>query len=238
MLQEAATCSPSDTARNPVFIAPSILSADFLRLGAELEDIEAADLVHFDVMDGNFVPNLSFGPDILRHVKAASPLPVDVHLMVTNPDEVVAQYLASGADRLTFHWEAARHAHRIVAQIHEAGALACIALNPATPVFLLQDILGDLDMVLVMTVNPGFGGQAFIERSYAKLRQLRALCLELGVNPRIEVDGGVTLDNVESIVAAGADTIVAGSTVFRAEDRCAAISELRRRGTRGMAVMG
>ena len=213
---------------NEIKIAPSILSADFSRLGSELADIASADLVHFDVMDGHFVPNLTFGLDVLRAVKAATSLPVDAHLMISNPDEMVEKYLDAGADIVSFHYEATAHAHRLVSLIHERGAVASVALNPATPVYALEPIIDDLDMVLVMTVNPGFAGQRFIESSTRKLRRLRRMCDEHGVNPMIEVDGGLSAQNASEVTRAGAKVIVAGSAVFGAADRAAAIADIRR----------
>lgn len=218
----------------PILVAPSILAADHLHMADELASIATADLVHFDVMDGHFVPNLSFGPDFLRAVKSATELPVDAHLMISNPDDMAERYLDAGADVLTFHYESALHAHRLVSLIHERGALASIALNPATPVCLLEPIIDDLDMVLVMTVDPGFGGQRLIDSSLKKLRRLRRLCDEHGVDPRIEVDGGIMANNVADVVASGANVIVAGSAVFGAPDRAAAIDELRRRAQGGV----
>ena len=157
--------------QRPAVIAPSLLAADYLRLGEELKEVETADLVHLDVMDGHFVPNLSFGLDTLRAVKGATSLPVDVHLMISNPDDMVEKYLDAGADIVSFHYEATAHAHRLVSLIHDRGAKASIALNPATPVCLLEPIIDELDMVLVMTVNPGFGGQSFIRS--AAIRAIR-----------------------------------------------------------------
>ncbi len=214
-------------------VAPSVLSADFRRLADELADVSTADLLHYDVMDGHFVPNLSFGIDLLRTVKSATELPVDVHLMISNPDEMVERYLDAGADVVSFHYEATSHAHRLVSLIKDRGAKASVAINPATPVCMLEPILCDLDMVLVMTVNPGFGGQRFIESSLRKLRRLRRMCDEQGVNPAIEVDGGITARNAAEVVAAGANVLVAGSSVFGAADRAAAIAAIRTSGTSG-----
>ncbi len=221
-----------------VRIAPSILSADFTQLGSDLDSISNADFVHYDVMDGHFVPNLSFGVEILRQVKAATQVPVDVHLMVSNPEECVPWYLEAGADVVSFHWEAQAHAHRLVSLIHDAGAKAAIALNPATPVNVLDAIIEDLDMVLLMTVNPGFGGQSFIENSYAKLRALAALCKEHGVSPLVEVDGGIGAQNAERVVRAGANVLVAGSAVFKSEDRSKAIGDIRSAGAAGLVKVG
>lgn len=214
-------------------VAPSVLSADFRRLADELADVSTADLLHYDVMDGHFVPNLSFGIDLLRTVKSATELPVDVHLMISNPDEMVERYLDAGADVVSFHYEATSHAHRLVSLIKDRGAKASVAINPATPVCMLEPILCDLDMVLVMTVNPGFGGQRFIESSLRKLRRLRRMRDEQGVNPAIEVDGGITARNAAEVVAAGANVLVAGSSVFGAADRAAAIAAIRTSGTSG-----
>ena len=218
-------------------IAPSVLSADFARLGEELASIATADYVHYDVMDGHFVPNLTFGLDILRATKAATDLPVDVHLMITNPDEMVEKYLDAGADLVSFHYEATAHAHRLVGLIKDRGAKASVALNPATPVSMLEPIIDDLDMVLVMTVNPGFGGQRFIESSLRKLRRLRRMCDEHGVSPLVEVDGGISAANAAEVTGAGANVLVAGSAVFGASDRATAISGIRRAGLSGVSKM-
>lgn len=218
-------------------IAPSVLAADFARLGADVADVATADLIHFDVMDGHFVPNVSFGADVLRAVKASTDLPVDVHLMVDNPDAVVGGYLDAGADMVSFHYEAATHAHRLVSLIHERGARAAVAINPATPACLLEPILDDLDMVLVMTVDPGFGGQSFIGGSPRKIRRLRRMCDEHGVNPLIEVDGGITAATAPLVTSAGANVLVAGSAVFGAPDRAAAIAELRHAAQAGASKM-
>ena len=215
-----------------VLVAPSVLSADFTRLGEELDAVADADLLHYDVMDGHFVPNLSFGPSILRQVKKASSLPLDVHLMVSNPEECVPWFLEAGADIVTFHWEAQTHAERLVSLIHDAGAKAGIALNPATPIASLEVVLDALDLVLVMTVNPGFGGQNFVGTCHRKLRQLTAMCEEHGVRPIIEVDGGIGADNATRVVRDGARALVAGTTIFSANraDNVRAIREAGRMG--------
>ena len=218
-----------------VLVAPSVLSADFTRLGQELDDIATADYVHYDVMDGHFVPNLSFGPGILRAVKGATQVPVDVHLMVSNPDELVPQYLDAGADMVSFHLEATAHANRVVQAIHAAGAKAAVAICPATPVCMLEDLLDDVDMVLLMSVNPGFGGQSFIPGTLRKLRQLQGLLAAHGVAPLLEVDGGISAMNAAQVVEAGADVLVAGSAVFGKEDRTAAVEAIRSEGLRGLA---
>lgn len=208
-------------------IAPSVLSADFTRLGEELASIATADYIHYDVMDGHFVPQISFGPGILAQVKTASELPVDVHLMVSNPDETVGAYLEAGADIVTFHAECAKHALRIVDEIHAAGRLAAVAINPGTAVATLDALVEHVDMVLVMSVNPGFGGQKFIESTYRQLDRLRSLCREHGASPLVEVDGGVGTGNIGELAAHGADVFVAGSGVFKQRDRAQAIADLR-----------
>lgn len=214
-------------------IAPSILSADFTRLGEDLASIATADFVHYDVMDGHFVPNISFGIEICHQVKQATELPVDVHLMVTNPDDMVEKFLDAGADYVSFHWEATAHANRLVQLIHERGAKASVAICPATPVSVLDAIIDDLDMVLVMTVNPGFGGQKYIPSSARKLRQLRRMCDEHGVSPLVEVDGGISAATAGEVCGAGADVLVAGSAVFKAADRAEAIAQIREAGVSG-----
>lgn len=221
--------------QNQIKIAPSVLSADFGRLGADLDDIASADYVHYDVMDGHFVPNISFGIDILRAVKHSTKLPVDVHLMITNPDELIPAFIDAGADIVTFHYEATDHAHRLIQLVHASGRKAGVALNPATPVCLLEDIIDDLDMVLIMTVNPGLGGQKYIESSAAKLRRLRRLCADHGVSPLIEVDGGVNAQTAAAVCEAGANVLVAGSAVFGKQDRAGAISQIRAAAESGLS---
>lgn len=218
-----------------VRIAPSVLSADFTRLADELDSVATADYIHYDVMDGHFVPQISFGPGILRQVKGATSLPVDVHLMVSNPDEAVGTYLDAGADIVTFHAEAATHALRIVDEIHAAGRLASVAVNPGTSVDVLDALVAHVDMVLVMSVNPGFGGQRFIASTYRQLDRLAAMCREQGVRPLVEVDGGVGMGNIGELAAHGADVLVAGSAVFGASDRGQAIADLRKAAAMGDA---
>ncbi len=217
-------------------IAPSILSADFLKLGEELESVADADFIHYDVMDGSFVSNITFGPGILSAVKSATQVPVDVHLMVQNPDLAFRHYLEAGADVLTFHMEAATHPRRIVDEIRAYGCKAGVAINPGTSVSMLEGIIDCVDMVLVMSVNPGFGGQMFIDHTYTQLKMLSSLCSAQGANPIVEVDGGIGTWNAEQLVAAGVDVLVAGSSVFGAVDRSAAIREIRDAANRGLAL--
>lgn len=219
---------------NDIKIAPSVLSADFAHLAQDLDSISTCDYIHYDVMDGHFVPNLTFGLDILKAVKRTTDIPVDVHLMITNPDEMVPLYLEAGADVVTFHMEATSHANRLAALIRDAGAKASVAINPGTSVSTLDAILDDVDMVLLMTVNPGFGGQKFIPGSLRKLEQLSRMCAEHGVSPMVEVDGGISAANAADVCAAGANVLVAGSAVFKAEDRAQAIASIREAGRNGI----
>lgn len=220
---------------NSVQVAPSILSADLGHLADELASIESADYVHFDAMDGHFVPNLTFGPGVLAAVKEATQTPVDAHLMILNPDQMVPEYLAAGADVVTFHYEATAHANRLANLIREKGAKAGVAINPGTPVSSLDALIEDVDLVLVMTVNPGFGGQKFIPGSLRKIRQLKAMCEERRVSPIIEVDGGISPANAGEVCAAGARLLVAGSAVFGKEDRADAIRKIVDAGEAGLA---
>lgn len=221
---------------NIVRIAPSILAADFLDLGNELRSVSNADFIHYDVMDGDFVPNISFGPGLLRAVKRGTDLPVDVHMMVKNPDEVFRDYLEAGADVLTFHVETAKHAHRIVDEIHRYGRRAAVAINPGTAVSSLDAIIDYLDMVLVMSVNPGFSGQKFIEHTYTQLNKLIALCQRHSVRPLVEIDGGVSVKNAAQVVAAGANVLVGGSAVFDAEDHARVVDDMREAGMQGLSM--
>lgn len=216
-----------------VFISPSILSADMAHLARDLERIASADYVHVDVMDGHFVPNLSYGTAIVSACKASTDTPLDVHLMVDNPDSTVDWYLDAGADLVTVHAEASVHLNRTVAHIKDRGAKAGVVLNPATPVNVLEEMIDELDMVLLMSVNPGFGGQKFIPLTIAKLHKLSALCADHGVSPLIEVDGGINASNAHDVVAAGANVLVAGSAVFGTDDPAQAIAEIRNAGELG-----
>lgn len=221
-----------------IYVAPSILSADMANLGRDLTRISNADFIHVDVMDGHFVPNLSYGTPVVKACKGATDIPLDVHLMITNPDEAGDWYVDAGADLVTVHAEASTHLHRTVCHLKERGVRAGAVLNPATPVGALEEILPELDLVLVMSVNPGFGGQSFIPAILNKLRRLRQLCARLGVNPLVEVDGGVSAANAEEVAAAGGDILVAGSAVFGADDPAAAIDAIREAGERGLARRG
>jgi ribulose-phosphate 3-epimerase len=218
-----------------VRIAPSVLSADFAALGDDVRMVAAAgaDWIHVDVMDGRFVPNLSIGLPVVAALKRVSPLPLDVHLMIVEPEKYVDAFVEAGATSLSVHVEATDHLHRLVHRIHQLGAQAGVAVNPATPLETLVEIAPDLDIVILMSVNPGFGGQAFIERSYDRLRRLRDLLDDAGSSAVVTVDGGVDPTRAEAIVAAGGDVLVAGAAVFAAPDPAGAIAALRAAGRRG-----
>lgn len=208
-------------------IAPSILSADLAYMARDLDKISNADFVHVDIMDAHFTGNLTFGPNMVKAVKRVSDVPVDCHLMIDNPDSTLQWYIDAGADMITVHVESTIHLDRMINQIKEAGLQAGVVLNPATPINALEDIIEDVDMVLLMSVNPGFGGQKFIEKTYRKIEQLKALCLARGVDPLIEIDGGVCRANIEKLAALGANVFVAGSAVYGADDPSAEIDILR-----------
>ncbi len=210
-------------------IAPSILAADFARLGSEVADIESggADWVHVDVMDGHFVPNITIGPFIVEAVKKSTTLPLDVHLMIEAPERYVGDFISAGADVVGIHVETCPHLHRSLAQIRELGAKACVVLNPGTPAESIESVIGDVDQVLVMTVNPGFGGQSFIYSQLAKIECIRDWIRERGLEVSLEVDGGITKETIGSAAAAGADMFVAGTAVFGEQDRKLAIEDLR-----------
>jgi ribulose-phosphate 3-epimerase len=201
-----------------VKIAASILAADFARLGEQIREAEAAgvDWIHMDVMDGHFVPNITIGPPVLRAVRRVTTLPLDVHLMITAPDRYLADFVNAGADRLTVHVETCDHMHRTVQYIRELGGKPGVTLNPGTPLSTLEEILPDVDLVLVMSVSPGFGGQTYIPRSTAKIMQLRRMLDEIESKAEIEVDGGINADTVAEVVEAGATVLVAGTAVFSA----------------------
>jgi ribulose-phosphate 3-epimerase len=211
-------------------IAPSILSADFSRLGEEIRAIElaGADYVHIDVMDGHFVPNITIGPLIVEAARRVTALPLDVHLMIENPDSYIPEFAAAGADIIVVHAEAVNHLHRTVQLIRSLGKKAGVSLNPATPLNCLEYVLDDLDLVLLMTVNPGFGGQSFIEACLPKVNALRAMLDRRGCEAELEVDGGVKVSNIAAIAHAGADVFVAGSAVFGSRDYAATIAEMKR----------
>jgi len=201
-------------------IAPSILSADFGRLGEEIAAVEAAgaDWIHIDVMDGHFVPNITIGAPVVRSLRKYTRLPFDVHLMIDRPEAYLDAFLDAGSDVLTVHLEAANHLHRTISHIKERGIRAGVSVNPATPLSLLEDILPDLDLLLIMTVNPGFGGQQFIANMLPKIRKAKAMISTVAPHVVIEVDGGINLDNISTVAQAGADILVAGSAVFSCGD--------------------
>jgi ribulose-phosphate 3-epimerase len=214
-------------------LSPSILAADFTRLGSEIELLNEseADWIHVDVMDGRFVPNISFGMMIAEAVKKVAEKPLDVHLMIVEPERYIESFREAGADVITVHYEACTHLHRTLQLIKGTGAKAGVALNPHTPVHLLEDVIEDIDLVLIMSVNPGFGGQKFIYQSIPKIQKLKEMIVVRNTNTLIEVDGGVGLQNAEKLLQAGTDVLVAGSSVFKADDPKQAIRALKEIGS-------
>ena len=209
-------------------VAPSLLSADFANLGRDIEMLNgsAASMLHIDVMDGVFVPNISFGFPVMKYIQKLATKPLDVHLMIVDPQRYVSQVRDCGAEYMNVHYEACTHLHRVIQQIRDAGMKAAVTLNPATPVELLTDIISDLDMVLLMSVNPGFGGQKFIPHTINKLRRLKKLIADTGSHALVEIDGGVNLEPGAALAAEGADVLVAGSFVFSAPDPAQTIHDL------------
>jgi ribulose-phosphate 3-epimerase len=214
-----------------VKIAPSILSADFARLGEEIKEVESggADWIHVDVMDGHFVPNITIGPLVVKAIRPHTTLPLDVHLMIENPDLYIPEFAKSGADIITVHQEACIHLHRTLYHIKDQGVKAAVSLNPATPVSTLKHVLEDVDMVLIMSVNPGFGGQKFIPEAVHKTRELRNLLEEKGLVDQVEIqiDGGINAETAKLVIEAGATCLVAGNAVFGQKDRAQAIQAIK-----------
>jgi len=211
-------------------IAPSILSADFSRLGEEIRRVEdaGADWIHVDVMDGAFVPNITVGPFILEAVRKVTALPLDVHLMIERPEQYISEFADAGADIITVHFEACTHLHRTIQAIKEKGKKAGVSVNPATPLVSIKYVLGDIDLLLIMSVNPGFGGQRFIPSALEKIKKARQMVDKIGANVSIEVDGGVKLENIGEVASAGADIFVSGSGVFGTKDYKETIQEMKR----------
>jgi ribulose-phosphate 3-epimerase len=212
-----------------VKIAPSILSADFSKLGEEILEVEkgGADYIHVDVMDGHFVPNITIGPLVVEAIRPLTKLPLDVHLMIENPDQYIESFANAGADYITVHVEACRHLHRTIQHIKSFGIKAGVVLNPATPVESIQHVIGEIDMVLLMSVNPGFGGQKFIPEVLPKIRNVKQMAEEKGLNIEIEIDGGVNAETAKLCIEAGANVLVAGSAIYNEGDRAKAISLIR-----------
>jgi ribulose-phosphate 3-epimerase len=211
-------------------IAPSILSADFAHLAEEIAAVTeaGADMIHVDVMDGHFVPNFTIGPPIVKAIRKVTRLPLDVHLMMTNPDDFIHDFIKAGSNYITVHVETCPHLHRTIQSIKEEGVKAGVTLNPATPLSSVEEILGEVDLLLIMSVNPGFGGQGFIPSALDKLRRARAMIDQRGAKVELEIDGGIKVENVAAIAQAGADILVSGSAIFESKDYKDTIQKMRR----------
>lgn len=210
-------------------IAPSILSADFSRIGEEIKAVceAGADYLHVDVMDGRFVPNITIGPFVVEAAKKCSTVPLDVHLMIVEPEKYIDDFVSAGSDIVTIHAEATDHLHRAIEQIKNAGAKAGVTITPATPNIVLENILCDVDLILIMSVNPGFGGQSFIPQSINKIKDLRSMMDKVGSKAELEVDGGIKINNIKAVADAGADVFVAGSAIFKSDDYKKTIDDMR-----------
>ncbi len=220
-----------------VLIAPSILSADLLKLEEQVRRVaeNGADFIHIDVMDGHFVPNLTFGPNMVKTIKRIVDIPLDVHLMISNPDLYIDDYVEAGADILTVHQEACTHLHRTIQNIHQHGIKAGVSLNPATSLSTIEDVLEDMDLLLIMTVNPGFGGQKFIRQGLNKIARARRMIQEVGRDIYLEVDGGVNPETAAEVARSGANVLVAGSAIFRAPDIVQAMNDIRQSANRAIS---
>src|SRR5699024_2118248 len=220
-------------------LAPSILAADYSQLGAQIEECNKADTqwIHCDIMDGHFVPNISYGPDIVKAAAQSTDAFIDVHLMIEHPDNFIQAFAEAGADQITVHQEACTHLHRTIQNIHSYDIAAGVALNPATPLQMLKPVLNEIDLALVMSVNPGFGGQTFIPKTYDRLQEMRVMRQSADARFLIEVDGGVNLENIQKVTQAGADILVAGSAVFKSKNIPQQIKELNKRARAGRGTI-